>query len=147
MVTPKKVCRAVLSGLFLLLLVGPAAAQFKMQFQPGQFPGGGGGGKGGFGGWSDDPAERFKKMANGKDHIVIADQNPMFKGAMEEYAKKNNISDGKMSLDQYMKYSEERKKMWSQGGGFKFTMPGSPPGAPPTGAPGGGKPGDSKPGD
>src|SRR2546421_10386059 len=93
MTTSARIGRVVLAGLLLVVLATPALAQF-----PGM-----GGNKGSKNMMNMDPAERFKEMAKGKDYILIADQPFFWKGAMEEYAKTNNITNGKLTLDQYTK--------------------------------------------
>jgi hypothetical protein len=88
-------------------------------------PGGGnkggfkpGGDKGGWnkGGWNKTPEERFKELAKGKDYIVIAEMPFFFKGGMEKYASENGITDGKLTLQQYVSYSDAFKKQMEKGG-------------------------------
>src|SRR5262245_34116729 len=136
MITPGKIGKLALSGFLVLALSSAGLAQF----------GGGnkGGGKGGFNPW--DPAEMFKKLAKDKDHIVISELDNWSKKGLEDYAAKNNITNGKITLNQYLNYSEEKKKMFQQGG-FKWQPGGGGAGTGKPGDPITFKPGDFKPGD
>jgi len=75
-----------------------------VETQPGasQPPCGKGKGKGGFG----DPGERFDTWMDKekKGYIVISEQR-FGKEAMELYAKDNNITNGKLTRDQFISYS------------------------------------------
>jgi len=74
----------------------------------GQGPGRGGGGY--------DPKLRFDKMAGTNGYIVIAEVNEFFREPMVKFAKDNNITNGKLTFEQYKQYSEQRQK---EGGGGK----------------------------
>jgi Ca2+-binding EF-hand superfamily protein len=55
------------------------------------------------------PEDFFKKLANGKDYISVADlENPKWKEPLEAFAKKEGITNGKINWTQYLKFSEER---------------------------------------
>src|SRR5262249_2909068 len=97
------------------------------QNQPNRGPGGPGGGGGGF--KMPDPAETFNKLANGKDFIVIAEQNQWFRPRLEEWASKNGITDGKLTKEQFTALSEECRQQMQAGGGPQ-RGPGGPGGGP-----------------
>jgi hypothetical protein len=59
-------------------------------------------------------------MAKGKSYIVIDEvTDRMRRGAMTDWAKKNNVTNGQMTRDQYLAYFKERT---SGGGGGMFNM-------------------------
>jgi Ca2+-binding EF-hand superfamily protein len=100
-----------LAGVILLLEVGEAAAQ--------QDPGKGFGGKGfggkGFGGkgfmMQVDPGQIFDQyMAKGRDHFPISEAR-MGKAELEYFAKQNNITDGKLTREMFLKYWEQKDKI------------------------------------
>jgi hypothetical protein len=112
-----------------MALACPAVAQ------PGGFKQGGD--KGGKGWWNKTPEERFKDIAKGKDHIVIAEMPGFFRPQMEKYAQENGITDGKLTLQQYLNYAEAAKKKMEKGGMFQKGNPQGKPlqgggGPPPT---------------
>jgi hypothetical protein len=118
MKTPPNLWEFVLAGIIVLALTGPTLAQ------PGVIPIGGdkggfplGGDKGGFkmGGWNKPPEERFKDLAKGKDFIVIDEMPGFFKFSLDKYAKENGITGGKLSLQQYLQYSEAMQKQFFKG--------------------------------
>jgi hypothetical protein len=65
------------------------------------------------GGW--DPKAMFDRMANGKEFIVISEVNPFFRDRLVKFAQANNISNDRLTFDQYKTYMEQRAKE----GGFK----------------------------
>lgn len=91
-------------------------------------PGGGGFGKGGKGGkkGGGDPTEFFKRMANGKDYIVLSEMqasgSKMYEPLMQ-FAKEQGITDGKITQDKFMQYMVQRAATRPPGG-----PPGTPPG-------------------
>ncbi len=119
--------RHVLGLVILLGLLGfltqPVAAQF-----------GGGSGRGnrggrGGGGSSFDPKALFDKLSGGKGYLVIADVKWGREG-YEKFAKDENITDGKLTKDQYVKYFEQQAKMRSSGNGSRSAPSGASPQAP-----------------
>jgi len=82
-----------------LILLSPSGFS-----QPGQWSKGGGGK--GFGG---DPKERFEKMANGKSYILVSEVSPSFiQESLAKFAAEQGIKDGKITLEKYLLYSEQR---------------------------------------
>jgi Ca2+-binding EF-hand superfamily protein len=74
------------------------------------------------------PDAFFNRLANGKDYIDIAEARFM-KAPLEEYAKNNKITDGKITKDQFTKFMDEmRTKMQN---GDNIFRPGGGPGGPP----------------
>lgn len=132
------------------LLLGPASALTQVGQQPGGggapgggFPGGGFGRGfpgGGFRGMmNQDPAQRWDQMTGGKDVWVrteITDQRQQF--FFDMIARGLNVSDGKITRQQYMDWSEQMRQRF-QAGGFG-RGPGGPSG-PAGGAQGGAGPG------
>ena len=141
--------RIVLVGAIGLLL-GPATAltQFGQQPGGGGPPGGGGrggfgggggfqggGGRGGFGGMMNmDPTERWNQMTGGKDVWVrteITDQRQQF--FFDMMARGLNVTDGKITRQQFLDWSEQMRQRFQQGGGMRG--PGGPQGGGPRGVP------------
>jgi hypothetical protein len=117
----------LLVGLALTLL-GAGIALTQVPGPPGR--GGRGGGRGRF-----DPNMMFNFMSGGKDVIAIAEVqpsrfDPTVKERMEEFAKRNGISNGQLTREQFAKYMEERmaERNASRGG----TPPPGPPVTPVT---------------
>src|SRR5687767_11148619 len=82
----------IVTLLAVILVVGPEPG--KSAPQKGQ--------KGGF-----DPKRMFEWNAKGRDHFLISD---LWQGRkeIEEWAKENGVTDGKITWDQYQKYSDYR---------------------------------------
>src|SRR5207302_1551420 len=84
----------------------------------GRGAGGGGGGPRRF-----DPNMAFNWMAKGKDVLVIAEvqpspRDPAARERMEEFAKRNGISNGQLTREQFARYMEEQmaERMSRRGG-------------------------------
>ena len=145
----------------LALLLGPATALTQM----GQGPGGGGGrgaspgggGRGAFPGgggmMNQDPSERWNQMTGGKDVWVrsqITDQRQQF--SFDFISRQLNITNGQITRQQYLDFSEQMRQRFQQGGGFggrggAGRGPGGQPGTPgvPPGGPGAGPGGPGGP--
>jgi hypothetical protein len=83
-----------------------------------QFPGGGSGGFGGGRGRGNfDPSKFVDYMFKDKNEIDIATAPFFFRGRLEEFAKKANITNGKITRDQFKQYMDERKAQMEQGQG------------------------------
>ncbi len=89
----------ILGALIVLLEAGEGLAQR-----------GGGKGKGGFGFNPPDPSQIFSFMARGSSYIEIKN---VWKGReeMELFAKRNNITSGKITQAQFTKYWEQRDQL------------------------------------
>ncbi|MBI1915949.1 MAG: hypothetical protein HYS12_14625 [Planctomycetes bacterium] len=137
----------------LVLLLGPTTGL--TQFQGGSNRGGGGFQGGGF---QFDPGMIFDRISNGRATINISEM-PRGQEEMQAWAQKQGITNGQMTRDQFVSYSQSpeaqqaRERMMAQfrgGGGRRpggqATPGGSTPGGPaaPGGAPGGG-PGGGRP--
>lgn len=142
------------SILVLGLVAGPETYG---QFGGGGFggrPGGGGFGGGGFGGGGFggkkggfDPGRMFDFIAQGRPYFLISESSPRIKDSLEEYAKANGITDGRITREQFTKYQDYMRAKFTGGmgggpGGGRFGgppgVPGAAPGAsmtPPGGAP------------
>ncbi len=100
-------------------------AAFGLLFVPadGWTQGGGKGGKGGGKGppgrmgmmLGGDPGQIFDMLAKGRDHF-LASENMLLGKSLAEFAQKNGVSDGKITKDLFVRYSEEMKKSFSTGG-------------------------------
>jgi len=139
------------------LLLGPATALTQFGQQPGGggppsggFQGGGFGRGGGFQGGSGfgrgggmmnlDPAERWNQMTRGKDVWVRTEvSDPMQQRIFDFMARSLNITNGQITRQQYMDWSEQMRQRF-QGGGFG-RGPGGPGGAPQGGSGAQGGPG------
>src|SRR5262245_61785168 len=114
----------------LALLLGPTTGFT-------QFGGGGGdrGGRGmrggGGGGGPPDPGRIFDFMSRGQPFINLAESNSRMREPLMQWAQKNGITDGKITREQFIAFSQEQM----QNGGFGGPRPGGTPPAP--GAPGG----------
>ena len=89
----------------------------------GGMPGGGmpwGGGKGGMpwgggrGGMKRDPGRFFDFMSRGQNYVLIATMRDPAQA--EEFAKKEGITNGKFTREQFSKYMEQRMQMFQKGG-------------------------------
>ncbi len=91
---------------------------------PGMMAGRGGPGMGpGRGAW--DPSQMFRMFASGKSTIVIAEiREPRSRERMTEWAKKNNVTNGQLTQEQFGKYLQEAM----QSMGSRNRGPGGPPG-------------------
>ena len=58
-------------------------------------------------------------MAGDRGYIVISEANFFIRDRLIKYAKDNNITNDKLTYEQYQKYSEQRAK---EGGGFGFSF-------------------------
>src|SRR5262245_3010610 len=126
----------------LIMLLAPEAGWSQRK-------GGGGWGGGGGGGGRMDPGAYFDQIAKGRSSVVFSEFGFMPK-PLQDYAQQKGISNGQITRDQYIAFSENLRAMWSGGfkgggGGFNFKMGGgkdgpagivTAPGAAPT--PGGG---------
>jgi hypothetical protein len=122
----------LLGGLTLILVSTLAFTQ------PG--PGGRGKGKG----KSRDPNEAFNRFANGKEEFSVTegDINPFFRDRMQAFLQKKGVTNGKMTRQLYLEYSEEM--MQEMRARFAARTGGGPPGG---NSPGGTPPGrgDARP--
>jgi Ca2+-binding EF-hand superfamily protein len=94
-----------LGGLILLLEATQGYAQ--------RGPGGGGKFKFGQGGGKQDPPSPdriFGWLSKGRDHFLVSEAF-RDRDVLELFAKQNNISDGKINLQQFTKYWEQRDKL------------------------------------
>jgi hypothetical protein len=97
-----------------------------------QRPGGGGGGWGGQ--MNMDPNERWNQMTGGKDVWVrsqITDQRQQF--FFDMIARSQNITNGQITRQQFLDFSQNMRQRWQQGGGRGMNRGGGPPGANPQG--------------
>src|SRR5262245_35431982 len=106
----------------LALLLGPS--QGLTQFQGGGRGNWGGGNRGG-GGMRQDPGQIFDWISQGQPTITIANQR-WGREDMEAWAKKQGISNGQLTKEQYISYSqspeaqqarERMRQQWGGGGG------------------------------
>jgi Ca2+-binding EF-hand superfamily protein len=79
------------------------------------------------GGFKFDPGVFFDRMSNGESFVLIAKMRDPAQA--EEFAKKEGITNGKFTREQFAKYMEQRMQSWQKRG----------PGG--RGGPGGGQPG------
>ena len=117
-----------------LLVILPAITVGQFQFQ-----GSKGKGKGG-GGFGSDPGRTFDFISRGNPYIVIAEQRFM-KDQLLQYAQENGITNGQLTRQQYIDFSENFKNKLSAGnpaqpGGGKGPGFGAAPGGFGGGAPG-----------
>lgn len=122
---------------FIVLALTLAASEALSQFPGGKGGKWGGGSKwggkgGGFGrgggGMKSDPGKIFDWLSRGKSYVMISDMR-FGRDDMMDYAKRNNITNGQLTRDQYIAYSKERE---AKGGGWGRRGPGGPGGAPPS---------------
>ena len=127
--------RIILVGAIGLLL-GPATALTQFGQQPG-----GGGPPGGFQGRGDrgmmnqDPTARWNQMTGGKDVWLRTEiTDPQTQNRFDFMARMMNVSDGKITRQQFLDWSEQMRQRFQQGG-----MRGGPggPGGQRGGGPGG----------
>ncbi len=94
------------------------------------------GGKFGKGGFKFDPGALFDRFTEGKKGVFVISEARFGREALELFAKREGISDGKITRDQFLKYWEVKDKLQEEvvksGGGTP-----SPGGAPGKGGPGG----------
>ena len=88
---------------------------------------GGGRRRGGRGG-PPDPSFMFNRYSNGKDYIVIAEQQrERDKTAMTDYAQRKGISNGRLTREQFADYWQERMaSRFSNRGGPSLYIESSP---------------------
>src|SRR5205823_55703 len=125
----------------LVLLLGPTTGLTQFQGRGNR----GGGGGGGFGGMQQDPGRIFDWIAQCQQTLVIANQR-FGREEMEEWAKKQGITNGQLTREQFISYSQSpeaqqsRERMRAQwnGGAGGGRQPGGTGGG--GGAPGGATP-------
>lgn len=85
-----------------IVLIGPGAALAQPGRSPGGFGGGGFGGQGGGGSsFFSDPKAMFDRMARDRNYFLIS-ETKMMREPLMEYAKKNGITDDKITREQFM---------------------------------------------
>jgi hypothetical protein len=98
---------AVLALAAILLTSGTPRQSYAQKFGP-KFGGGKGRGR-------PDPAQMFDFMSKGLGYITIASQD-FGRDKMEEFAKKEGITSGRLNRDQFIKYFEEQMQNWRNKG-------------------------------
>jgi len=124
-----------------ILLLGPMQGLTQYP-QGGGMPGGGfggfGGGKGGRGGFNFDPGQMFDQMAGGKSVVTLSEiTDPRQQRMIERATQALGITNGQITREQYVTYSQQRMAQWGGGGA---TTPVSIVGATPGAAPAAGAP-------
>lgn len=109
----------VVSGIVLLAIANRALTQ------PGRGGSSGGGTPGGRGGF--DPNQRFDQYANGRNFFLISEMtDPWRKERLTQFAQQNGITDGRITREQYMAYSQQSFGGGSRGpSGSSAGIPGS----------------------
>src|SRR5436309_5485140 len=103
-----------LAALVLLLETTPKGFAQKGKKSGGGADGGGPPG-GGTGVKKFDPGKFFDRMSKGQDCISI-DSMWIGKEQAAEWAKKEGITNGKLTREQYLKFSEQMMQMFQKGG-------------------------------